>query len=156
MLFQPCYNSIWSIRIHCPQIIMLLRKNGIKGARLLNLRKLGSSRYSNGVVQIRVGLEPADCQAQQTLTCIPKHQCRTCNLFGAQWCSQLRQNYLKKHFQAKVGKQLPKQFPETFSFRKLDVGNFAFSDTANTPQARNYLRHFQRGSKSVIYYLINC
>ena len=45
-------------------------------------------------------------------------------------------------FQAKVGKELPKQFPEPLSVGKLDVGNFAFSDTANTLQARNHLKIF--------------
>ena len=70
--------------------------------------------------------------------------------------SQLRQNCLNNSFQAKVGKELPKQFPELLSVGKLDVGNFAFPKTANTLQARNFQNHFQGGSKSVIYYLINC
>ena len=65
--------------------------------------------------------------------------------------NQLRQNYLNNDFQVKVGKELPKQFPEPLSVRNLDVGNFAFSDTANTLQARNYLKYFQGGSKSVTY-----
>ena len=65
-------------------------------------------------------------------------------------CSQLRQNYLNDYFQAKVGKELPEQFPEPRSVGKLDVGNFAFSNTANTLQARNYLEYFRGGSKSVI------
>ena len=55
-----------------------------------------------------------------------------------------------------VGKELPKQFPEPLSVGKLDVGNFAFSNAANTLQARNYLNYFQGGSGSVIYHLINC
>ena len=38
--------------------------------------------------------------------------------------SQLRQEYLNHYFQAKVGKELPKQFPEPLSIGKLDVGNF--------------------------------
>ena len=71
--------------------------------------------------------------------------------------NQLRQNYLNNYFQAEVGKELPKQFPEPLSVGKLDVGNFGFSNTANTLQARNYLNYFQGASKSVIYYLIyNC
>ena len=41
--------------------------------------------------------------------------------------NQLRQNYLNKHFQAKVGKELPKQFPEPLLVGKLNLGNFAFS-----------------------------
>ena len=44
----------------------------------------------------------------------------------------------KKHFQGKVGKELPKQYPEPLLVGKLDVSNFAFSNTANTLQARNY------------------
>ena len=59
-------------------------------------------------------------------------------------------------FHAKVGKKSLKQFPKPVSVGKLDVGNFAFSNTVNTLQARNYLKYFQRGSKSVIYCLINC
>ena len=43
--------------------------------------------------------------------------------------SQLRQNYLNNYFQAEVGKELPKQFPDAFSVSKLHVGNFAFSKT---------------------------
>ena len=68
--------------------------------------------------------------------------------------SQLWQNYLINHFQAKVCKELREQFPEPKN--KLDVCNFAFANTANTLQARNYLKYFQGGSKSVIHYLINC
>ena len=70
--------------------------------------------------------------------------------------SQLWQNYLNNYFQAKVGKELPKQFPEAISVGKLDVGNFVFPNTANTLQAGNYLKYFQGGSKSVIHYLTNC
>ena len=36
-------------------------------------------------------------------------------------CSQLRQKYLNNCFQAEVGKELPKQFPEPPSVGKLDV-----------------------------------
>ena len=64
--------------------------------------------------------------------------------------NQLRQNYINNYVQAQLRKQLPKQFPE-LSVGKLDVGN-----TANTLQARNYLKYFQGGSKLVIYYLVNC
>ena len=39
---------------------------------------------------------------------------------------QLRQNYVNNYFEAKVGKELPKLFPESSSVGKLDVGNFAF------------------------------
>ena len=35
--------------------------------------------------------------------------------------NQLRQDYLDNYFQAKVGKELPKQFPEPLSVGKLDV-----------------------------------
>ena len=45
---------------------------------------------------------------------------------------QLRQNYQNHNFQARVGKELPKQFPEPLSVGKLDVGNLTFSNTANT------------------------
>ena len=41
--------------------------------------------------------------------------------------------------------QPTQQFPEPLSVGKLDVGNFAFSNTANTLQARNYLNYFQGG-----------
>ena len=64
--------------------------------------------------------------------------------------------YLTNYFQAKVGKELPKQFPEPLSVGKLDVGNFAFSNAANTLQARNYLKYCQRVSKLVTYYPIIC
>ena len=71
--------------------------------------------------------------------------------------NQLRQNYLNNHFQAKAGKELPKQFPEPLSIGNLDVGDFAFSNTAkHTLPARNYLNYLQGGSKSVMYYLITC
>ena len=56
--------------------------------------------------------------------------------------SQLRQNYLNNYFQANVAKKLPKQFPEPLSVGKQDVCNFAFSNTANTLKARNYLQYF--------------
>ena len=39
--------------------------------------------------------------------------------------NQLRQNCLNTYFQAKVGKELPKQFPQPLLVGKLDVGNFA-------------------------------
>ena len=61
----------------------------------------------------------------------------------------------KLFFQARVGKELPKQFPEPLSAGKLDVSSFAFSDAADILQARNNLEYFQGGSKSVIYSLIN-
>ena len=70
--------------------------------------------------------------------------------------SQLHQNYLNNYLQATVGREFPKQFPEPLSVGKLNVSNFALSNMANTLQARNYLKYFQRGSKLVIYYLINC
>ena len=50
--------------------------------------------------------------------------------------SQLRQNYQNNYFEAKVGKELPKQFPEPLSVGKLDVGSLALSDNANALQAR--------------------
>ena len=56
------------------------------------------------------------------------------------------------YFQAKVGKDLPEQFPEPLSVGQMDGGNFALSNTANTLQAGKYLKYFQRGSKSAIYY----
>ena len=43
---------------------------------------------------------------------------------------QLRQNYLNNDFQANVGKELPKQFPEPLSVGKLDVGKLAVPHTA--------------------------
>ena len=46
--------------------------------------------------------------------------------------SQFRQSYLNIYFQAKVGTELPKEFPGPLSVGKLDVGNFAFSNTAET------------------------
>ena len=50
--------------------------------------------------------------------------------------SQLRQNCLNSYFQAKVGKELPRQFPEPLSVGKLVVGNFAVSSNATlcTPE----------------------
>ena len=63
--------------------------------------------------------------------------------------SQPRQNYLNHSFQAKVVKQLPKQFPEPLSVGKLDVGNFACSNSANTLQARNYLKYISSGRVKV-------
>ena len=77
---------------------------------------------------------------------------------AGEFYSQLRQNYLNKYFQAKADKELPKQFPEPLLVGKLDVGNFALSNPANTLQARNYLvQHFQGASStSVFYYLTNC
>ena len=58
---------------------------------------------------------------------------------------------LNNYFQAKVGKELHKQFPEP-----LLVGNWMsvilhFQILQNTLQARDYLKYFQGGSKSVIY-----
>ena len=43
-LFYPCDHSIWGIWVHCPQILLSLRKNGQEESRLLNLRRLRSSR----------------------------------------------------------------------------------------------------------------
>ena len=43
-LFLPCDHNIWSVWVHCPQILWSLRKNGFKDSRLLNLRRLRSSR----------------------------------------------------------------------------------------------------------------
>ena len=40
--------------------------------------------------------------------------------------SEHRQNYLNHYFQTKVGKELPKQFPEPLSIGKLAFGNLAF------------------------------
>ena len=68
----------------------------------------------------------------------------------------LRQSYLNHFFQAKVGRELPKQLPEPPSVGKLVVGNVALSNAANTLQARNYMKYFQGGSTSAIDYLINC
>ena len=65
--------------------------------------------------------------------------------------SQLRQHYLKSYFQAKVGKELSKQFPEPTSVGKLDVNNFEFWNAANTLQARNYLKYFHSESSSKVY-----
>ena len=45
-LFYPCDHSIWSIRVHCLQILLSLRKNGKDESRLLNLRRLRSSRFA--------------------------------------------------------------------------------------------------------------
>ena len=50
--FGDCDHSIWSIRVHCAQILLSLRKNGHEESRLLNLRRLGSSRC---------GLDPYHC-----------------------------------------------------------------------------------------------
>ena len=52
---------------------------------------------------------------------------------------QLRQNYLNHDFQTKVGQELPKEFPVPPSVGRQNVGHFAFSNAANTLQARNYL-----------------
>ena len=41
-----------------------------------------------------------------------------------QGSSQLRQNYLNNYFQARVGKEMPKSFPDPLSVGKLDVGKF--------------------------------
>ena len=49
--------------------------------------------------------------------------------------SQLLQNDLNKHFQTKIAKELPKQFPEPLSVGTLDIGNFAISNAANALQA---------------------
>ena len=38
---------------------------------------------------------------------------------------QHRQNYLNEYFQAKVGRELPKQFPKPPLVGEQDVGNFA-------------------------------
>ena len=56
--------------------------------------------------------------------------------------SQLRQNYLNNYFQARVGKELPKQFPEPLSVSKLDVGNFAFSNALCKPGVKNWTQTF--------------
>ena len=47
MLFQPCDYIIWSIWAHCsqPQILSLLSKSGQQESRLLNFRRLRSSRF---------------------------------------------------------------------------------------------------------------
>ena len=60
-----------------------------------------------------------------------------------------QQNYQNNYFHAKVGKDLPKQFTGPVSVGKLDVGNYAFSNTATPLQARKNLKYFQGGSKSV-------
>ena len=51
-LFYPCDHSIWSIWAHCPQILLSLRKNGQEESRLLNLRRLRSSRDPLGFLDI--------------------------------------------------------------------------------------------------------
>ena len=48
---------------------------------------------------------------------------KICNISGNY--SQLWQNYLNNYFQTKVGKEIPKQFPEPITVGRLDVGNFA-------------------------------
>ena len=58
-LFWPCDNSIWSIQVHFPQILLSLRKNGQEESRLLNLRRLGHSRWQ-GVVTV-VPPKPDHC-----------------------------------------------------------------------------------------------
>ena len=40
---------MWSIWVHCPQILLSLRKNGEEKTRLLNLRRLRSSRFMSRV-----------------------------------------------------------------------------------------------------------
>ena len=42
---MPCDHSIWGIWVPCPQILLSLRKNGQEESRLLNLRRLRSSRF---------------------------------------------------------------------------------------------------------------
>ena len=44
-LFWPCDHSIWSIWVRCPQILLSLRRKGLEESRLLNLRRLRSSRF---------------------------------------------------------------------------------------------------------------
>ena len=46
-LFYPCDHSISSISVHCPQILLSLRKNGIWGVWPPYLRRLRSSRYAH-------------------------------------------------------------------------------------------------------------
>ena len=65
--------------------------------------------------------------------------------------SQLRKNCL----QAKVGKELPKQFPEPLLVGKLDVILNKYCKHSAS-QARNYLNYCQGGSYSVVDCLINC
>ena len=43
-LFYPCDQSIRGIRTHCLQVLLSLKENGEEESRLLNLRRLGSSR----------------------------------------------------------------------------------------------------------------
>ena len=50
--------------------------------------------------------------------------------------SQHLQNYLNKYFRAKVGKELPQQFPEPPPVGKLGVGNLALSCAATTLEAK--------------------
>ena len=46
-LLSPCDHSVWSIWVCCPQVPVSLRKNGQEEPRLLNLRRLWSSRKSS-------------------------------------------------------------------------------------------------------------
>ena len=46
-------------------------------------------------------------------------------MFSLRSYSQLRQNYLTNYLQAKVGKELPKQFRRAPLVGKQDVGSFA-------------------------------
>ena len=57
-------------------------------------------------------------------------------------------------FRPKVVKNYLSNFPEPLSVGKLDVDNSTFSNTANTLQARHYLKHIQ--GRSLIHCLINC
>ena len=67
-----------------------------------------------------------------------------------------RQNYLNLYFWAKLGKQLPKQFPDPPLFGKQDVSNFALalSETAKDSRSQNHMKELEGGSMSVFYYLI--
>ena len=58
----------------------------------------------------------------------------------------MEDTWLDANISIKVGKELPQQFPEPLLVGKLDVGNLAVSNTANTLQARNNLNYFQGSS----------
>ena len=76
---------------------------------------------------------------------------RTIMFLGLQgYYSQHQQNYLNNPFQGEVGKNLPKQFPESPPVGE-QVGNSALCYTAKTFKARNYLKQFEGGSMSGIY-----
>ena len=57
--------------------------------------------------------------------------------------SQHRQNYLNNYFPAEVGKDLPKQFPESFPIGRQGVSNLAPSSTAKTLEARKKPKQFE-------------